>query len=616
MNVWHILQIEPTPNQREIKKAYAKQLKQIDPDDTQAFIRLREAFETAQILANHLEDEVENRFEPEFENDLTHDAENRTENQEIDIQNKPEFNQNNQAESTEQNIEQNTEKSIENNPILTHEKDLNQDDNRKEQAIDLDDVWSKIHFLNEKENQFILTKSTEQDGFYADYSRLLDALNDGKYDAVTFELFQKVLIAMQDLNLNEQLNLKPQILWALSNHNYQEQFKIEILEFLLLWQYYYPIEQNFDISYEEEQILEMTEFYQRQTMLNLPESLNSAKVALLNNEKFDLFGMLKLNGYLHAHRYENEIELDELWVKDKDENINFQYLKALNSIPEKYLWVIVIYGVLLFLPFIHMVGQDINKVILAVVGVLVSLALFIFAYAPLLAKVYTQHYHKVVYINAVWFYSAFVLCLFTPFASSIYYQIILILWTLLSYFIILFAVQRVGYFVLSIFTASERLVIDRYLIGFLLVLIPIVAMAELDQHYLMPLAMIPLIFIAFNWHFETVLIQAFKPSQRISFADILTTPQKLVYAVAVLVLIRVFSLEFSWQDYPYFYLFLLSSLFILLDYKMISYLLKYTALLLFTVVLGVIFMPFAIAGFILLVRNVWLDYQYYRHSSL
>lgn len=610
MNVWHILQIEPTSNQREIKKAYAKQLKRIDEEDTQAFIRLREAFETAQILAHHLEDESENSVENELENELGNDAENR----ETEIQNEHDLSQNNQEEL----VEQSAEKNIENTPTLASEKDLNHDDNRKKQtiALDLDDVWSKINFLNEKENQFILVKSIEQDEFYTGYYRLLDALNEGKYDTVTFELFQNVLIEMQDFNLNEQLNLKSQLLWSLSSHDYHAHFQSEILEFLLLWQYYYPIEQNFDISYEEEQILEMTEFYQRQTMLNLPESLNSAKVALLNNEKFDLFGMLKLNGYLHSHRYENEIELDELWVKDKDENINFQYLKALNSIPEKYIWVIVVYGVLLFLPFIYMVGQDINKITLAVVGVLVSFALFIFAYAPLLAKVYTQHYHKVVYINAVWFYSAFVLCLFTPFASSIYYQIILILWTLLSYFIILFAVQRVGYFVLDLFTASERLVIDRYLIGFLLVLIPIIFMAELDQHYLMPLAMIPLIFIAFNWHFETVLIQAFKPSQRISFADILTTPQKLVYAVAVLVLIRVFSLEFSWQDYPYFYLFLLSSLFILLDYKMISYLLKYTALLLFTVVLGVIFMPFAIAGFILLVRNVWLDYQYYRHSSL
>lgn len=340
MNVWHILQIEPTPNQWEIKKAYAKQLKQIDPDDTQAFIRLREAFETAQILANHLEDEVENHVENEFDSEWTNEAENRIENQATDSHNKPDLNQNNQAEPTEQNIEQNTENSIENNPILTHEKELNQNDNRKEQAIDLDEIWSKNHFLNEKENQFVLIKSAEQDEFYADYYRLLDALNEGKYDTLTFELFQNVLITMQDLNLNEQLNLKPQILWVLSNHNYQEQFKIEILDFLLLWQYYYPIEQNFDISYEEEQILEMTEFYHRQSMLNLPENLNSAKMALLNNEKFDLFGMLKLNGYLHSHRYENEFELDELWVKDKDENINFQYLKVLNSIPEKYIWVI------------------------------------------------------------------------------------------------------------------------------------------------------------------------------------------------------------------------------------------------------------------------------------
>lgn len=320
MNVWHILQIEPTSNQREIKKAYAKQLKRIDEEDTQAFIRLREAFETAQILAHHLEDESENQDENQAEANISneHDVNNAS-------------------------TEEQAEHDVENTAILSDEKDLDQNDHHKDLVIelDLDELLFKNNDLNAKKaNAFIWTKQTEKAQFYTDYDNLLDELHEGKYDAVTFERFQKILIEMQDFNLNEQFNLKAKLLWVLSSHDYHAHFQVEILEFLLLWQYYYPIEQNFDISYEEEQILEMTEFYQRQTMLNLPESLNSAKVALLNNEKFDLFGMLKLNGYLHSHRYENEIELDELWVKDKDENINFQYLKVLNSIPEKYIWVI------------------------------------------------------------------------------------------------------------------------------------------------------------------------------------------------------------------------------------------------------------------------------------
>ncbi|MDQ9000896.1 hypothetical protein [Acinetobacter baumannii] len=50
MTAWQRLGIEPTDNQREIKKAYAKQLKLIDQDtQPEEFILLREALETAQF---------------------------------------------------------------------------------------------------------------------------------------------------------------------------------------------------------------------------------------------------------------------------------------------------------------------------------------------------------------------------------------------------------------------------------------------------------------------------------------------------------------------------------------------------------------------------------------
>ncbi|MGG6568088.1 UNVERIFIED_CONTAM: hypothetical protein KWF34_16690 [Acinetobacter baumannii] len=45
MTAWQRLGIEPTDNQREIKKAYAKQLKLIDQDtQPEEFILLREAW--------------------------------------------------------------------------------------------------------------------------------------------------------------------------------------------------------------------------------------------------------------------------------------------------------------------------------------------------------------------------------------------------------------------------------------------------------------------------------------------------------------------------------------------------------------------------------------------
>lgn len=53
---WDLLGIEPTSDVRAIKKAYARQLKAIDPEaDPQAFVALREAFETAKIEAEWID---------------------------------------------------------------------------------------------------------------------------------------------------------------------------------------------------------------------------------------------------------------------------------------------------------------------------------------------------------------------------------------------------------------------------------------------------------------------------------------------------------------------------------------------------------------------------------
>ncbi|MDO4776951.1 MAG: J domain-containing protein [Cardiobacteriaceae bacterium] len=46
-NPWHILGIAATDDERTIKRAYAKALKALDPDDREAFIALREAYEAA-----------------------------------------------------------------------------------------------------------------------------------------------------------------------------------------------------------------------------------------------------------------------------------------------------------------------------------------------------------------------------------------------------------------------------------------------------------------------------------------------------------------------------------------------------------------------------------------
>ena len=55
MDCWQILDIEPTDDERAIKRAYAKQLKTTRPDDdAAAYQQLREAFDYALAIAPHI----------------------------------------------------------------------------------------------------------------------------------------------------------------------------------------------------------------------------------------------------------------------------------------------------------------------------------------------------------------------------------------------------------------------------------------------------------------------------------------------------------------------------------------------------------------------------------
>jgi hypothetical protein len=76
MNIWTILGIRATANERDIKRAYANQLKTTRPeDDPQGFQDLREAYETALRMARYAgEVDVEEEQEPETETEPVYTA--------------------------------------------------------------------------------------------------------------------------------------------------------------------------------------------------------------------------------------------------------------------------------------------------------------------------------------------------------------------------------------------------------------------------------------------------------------------------------------------------------------------------------------------------------------
>ena len=65
MNCWEVLEIEPTTDEREIRRAYAKKLKVTRPDDDPTGYQvLRDAFDEALRIAPYLdkfEDEIDSK---------------------------------------------------------------------------------------------------------------------------------------------------------------------------------------------------------------------------------------------------------------------------------------------------------------------------------------------------------------------------------------------------------------------------------------------------------------------------------------------------------------------------------------------------------------------------
>ena len=64
MNIWGILGIEETDDQKKIKAAYREKLREVNPEDSQeAFMELREAYEKALADARKREKEQSRKRE-------------------------------------------------------------------------------------------------------------------------------------------------------------------------------------------------------------------------------------------------------------------------------------------------------------------------------------------------------------------------------------------------------------------------------------------------------------------------------------------------------------------------------------------------------------------------
>lgn len=436
MNAWQQLAIEPTTDQRSIKRAYAKLLKQIDQDtQAQAFIELRSALEQALWESQFLDDE---------------DNEN-------DVLASPVF----------------TDHLIP-SPEETHVLEDIPQDTHPVKATDRPTTTEII--IQDHEAQI-----EEQSPVFGLLEQVSDALYADQIDDQTFAQFQQLISQQIDLDLITQIQIKDRLAWVLPLV-VADLYDPNYFRFLECWLEYYPDDlEHFDEVYDSSQYSQqlqqrLVEYAQlRQLLQNTSETRFIELDNLIGKKPFTPLKVFQLQAQLGKDFPGKNILsiLSQYNINNSGNNLNYAFLKSLNNFSQfiilDILFFIISYGL------IQTLFPSIDQGYLFF-GIFALTAIFATYIQPMLhAWILTQEHldKKLLRAGQFWLFSGLILFALEAVIQSPLYALLSYLWTLYS-IIYLGCLQQYSNNDLSSLFQSAFIRSDKWMISAGLIMISVV----------------------------------------------------------------------------------------------------------------------------------------------
>lgn len=471
MTAWQQLGIEPTTNLREIKKAYAVKLKQIDQDtQPDQFISLREALQTAQYEAEygvfHQEESQDSIFnddqiasysieqtEPTQENEINQSSDTSLEELYLNIQ------QHIIDQNTHFNIrealhefayhldsmrEQTTRLSyIERMDDLLRKYDLDdflgyvaessRDDITAPNQINTfsDHSEMALDLVHEQPDQTIIEE--EIDPVIDELYKVKQLLWEDNISDEVFEKFSSLLNQQFDLPLEQQIEIKDQLMSALAELRV-DGMSPQYFRFLELWNRIYPddVHEYNEHYYSRALQQRLHEYLQKRDLFtSLSNDDYSIFEQLSGTQKFHPLKMLHLQKQLGRNHPNQQIidVVDQFEINDTASNINYNFLKSINEI-KYFILINLVFSIATFIILDQFLSSLLTQrsLILISIGVFIIFTLIIqpMAHAKILAF---PNRDDILYLyQKIWFISGFLMCIAASFLPAILYSSLSYLW--------------------------------------------------------------------------------------------------------------------------------------------------------------------------------------------
>ncbi|MBF7686728.1 hypothetical protein [Acinetobacter rathckeae] len=469
MTVWQQLGIEPTTNLREIKKAYAVKLKQIDQDtQPNQFILLREALQTAQYEAEYrLFDQEERESQDSIFNDdqiANHSIEQIKPTQENEINESldtllEELHLTIQQHIVDKNIHFNIREAL--HEFAYHLDLIEEQTTRLSYTERMDDLLRKYDlddFLG-----YVAESSTAPDQIntFSDHSEMAFELSNEKTNPAiieekispiidelykvkqllwednindeVFERFSLLLSQQFDLPLGQQIEIKDQFTSALAELRV-DRMSPKYFRFLELWNLIYPDDVHEYNEHHYSRVLQqrLHEYLQKRDLFkSLSKDDYSIFEQLSGTQKFHPLKMLHLQKQL-GHHYPNQQVIDvvdQFEINDTASNINYNFLKSINEI--KYFFVV---NLVLLIATLMILPQFLSSLLTEKSFILVSAGVFIIFTLIIQPMVHAKilafpHRDDLLYLyQKIWFITGFLMCITASFLPAILYSSLSYLW--------------------------------------------------------------------------------------------------------------------------------------------------------------------------------------------